>query len=146
MTAAAMGVSNSRGGGTVGSVIVSVFNTPETPVVVVSFLEFCPSLTVSRKVVESLRGRPRLRFGERGGCPSSLGEVGCGEGVTVLSGSGNLGEVLGGRPLFLFKGVAREFTLDSVEVEVASLPGGMSVFLAWFPPLPLPRCCCCSPS
>lgn len=126
--------------------LASVFDIPDTPVVAFSFLEFCPSLTVSGMVVESLRGRPLLRFGERGGFPSSLGEVGCGEGVTVLSGSGNLGGVLGGRPLFLFKGVTREFTLESVEVEAVSLPGVMSVFLDWFPPLPLPRCCCCSPS
>lgn len=130
----------------VGSVLASVFDIQDTQVVVVSFLEFCPSLTVSGVVVESLRGRPLLRFGERGGLPSSLGEVGCGEGVTVLSDSGNLGGVLGGRPLFLFKGVTREFTLDSVEVKVLSLPGGMSIFLDWFPPLPRPRCCCCSPS
>lgn len=146
MIIASMGVSDLWGDGTVGSVLASVFDIPGTPVVVVSFLEFCPSLTVSGMVVESLRGRPLLRFGESGGFPSSLGEVGCVEGATVLSDSGNLGGVLGGRPLFLFKGVTRELTLDSVEVEVASFPGGMSVFRDWLLPLPLPRCCCCSPS
>lgn len=113
----------------VGSVLASVTAKPDTSVVVVvSFLEFCPSLTVSGMVVESLRGRPLFRFGERGGFPSH-GELGCGEGVTLLSSSGNLGTVLGGRPLFLFKGVTRELTLDSVEAEVASFPGGVSVFL-----------------
>lgn len=126
--------------------LASVFDIPDMSAVMISFLEFCPSQTASGMVVESLRGRPRLRFGERGGFPSSFGEVGCGEAVAVLSGSDNLGGVLGGRPLFLFKGVAKEFTLDSVEVEEASLPGGVSVFLGWFPPLPLPRCSCCSPS
>lgn len=148
MTTAAIGVCDLWGGGTLGSVLASVFDIPDTPVMVVSFLEFCPSLIVSGKVVESLRGRPLLRFGERVGFPSSLGGVVCEEGVTVLSCSGNLGGVLGGRPLFLFKGIAREFALDSVEVEVVSLPGGMSVFLDWFAPLPLPRfcCCCCSTS
>lgn len=145
MITAAMGVSDMWGVGTVGSVLASVFDIPDTPVMVVACLEFCPSLTGSGMVVESLRGRPRLRFGERGGFPCSFGEVGCVEGVTVLSCSGNLGGVLGGRPLFLFKGVTREFTLDSVEVEVGSLPGGTSVFLGWLPPLPLPICCCCSP-
>lgn len=134
------------GDGTVGSVLASVFDIPDTSVVVVSFLEFCPSQTASGVVVESFRGRPLLRFGERGGFPSSLGEVGCGEAVTVQSGSDNLGGVLGGRPLFLFKGIAKEFTLDSVEAEEASLPGGVSVFLGWFPPRPRPRCSCCSPS
>lgn len=119
--------------------LASVFDIPDMSAVMISFLEFCPSQTASGMVVESLRGRPRLRFGERGGFPSSFGEVGCGEEVAVLSGSDNLGGVLGGRPLFLFKGVAKEFTLDSVEVEEASLPGGVSVFLGWFPPLPLPR-------
>lgn len=114
-------------------------------VVVVSFLKFCPSPTVSGTVVESLRGRPLLRFGERGGFPSSVGEVG-GEGIViVLSGSDNLGGVLGGRPLFLFKGVPTEFTPDSARDEVGSLPGSMSTFLGWFPPLPLPRWSC-SPS
>lgn len=142
MTTAAIGVSDLFGDGGVGSVLASVFDRSDTPVGVFSFLEFCPSLTVSGVVVESLRGRPLLRFGERGGFPSSLGEVGSGEGATVLSGSGNLGGVFGGRPLFLFKGVTRE--LDSVAVEVASLPGGVSVFLDWFHPLPRPRCCCCS--
>lgn len=132
--------------GTVGSMLASVFDIPDTPGVVFSFLGFCPSLIVSGMFVESLRGRPLLRFGERGGFPSSFGEVGCWEGVTMLSDSGNLGGVLGGRPLFLFKGITREFTLDSVEVEVVSLPGVMSIFLGWFPPLPLPKCCCCSPS
>lgn len=146
MTTAAIGVSDLWGGETVGSVLASVLDIPDIPVVVVSFLELCPSLTVSGAVVESLRGRPLLRFGERGGFPSSLGEVGCEEGVTVLSDSGNLGGVLGGRPLFLFKGATTEFTLESVEVAVASLPGCTSVFLDWFPPLPRPRCCCCSPS
>lgn len=97
----------------------------------VSFLELCPSL--SGKFEVSLRGRPLLRFGERGGFPSSFGEVGC-----VLSVSGNLGGVFGGRPLFLFTGATREFTLESVEVEVVSLPGITSVFFDWFPPLPLP--------
>lgn len=147
MITAAMGVSDLWED--VGSVLASVFDIPDTAVVVVvSLLEICLSLTVSSTFVESLRGRPRLRFGESGGLPSSLSEVGCVEGVAVLSASGNLGGVLGGRPLFLFKGVTREFTLDSVEVAVASLPGGMSVFLDWIPPLPLPRscCCCCSPS
>lgn len=134
-----MGLSNFWGDGTDDPVIASVFDIPGTPVVVVSFLQFCPSLTVSGKVVESLRGRPLLRFGERGGFPSSVGEVGCFEEATVLSDSGNLEGVFGGRPLFLFKGVTREFTLESVEVEMASLPGGMSVFLDWLPPLPLPR-------
>lgn len=141
-----MGVSDLWGGGSVGatgSVLASIFDKPDTSEVVVSFLEFCPSLTVSGVVVESLRGRPLLRFGERGGFPSSVGEMGCGEvAATVLS----VGGVLGGRPLFLLIGVTREFTLDSVEAEVASLPGGVSVFLAWFPPRPRPRCCCCSPS
>lgn len=146
MITAVVGVSDLWGDRTVGSVLALVFDIPHTLVVVLSLLEFCPSLTVSRMVVDSLRGRPLLRFGERGGFPSSLGEVGCGEGVTVLSDSGNLGGVLGGRPLFLFKGTSREFTLDSAEVEVASLPGGTSIFLDWFTPLPLPRCCCCSPS
>lgn len=139
---AAMGLTNLRGDGGVSSVLTIVLDIPVRPVVVVS----CPSLIVSGMVVESLRGRPLLRFGERGGFPSSLGEMGCVEGVTGLLVSGNLGEVLGGRPLFLFKGVATEFKLGSVEVEVVSLPGAMSVFLDWFPPLPLPRCCCCSPS
>lgn len=141
---AVVGVSDLRGDGTVGSVLASVFDIPGAPVV--SVLEICPSLIVSGMAMDSLRGRPLLRFGESGGFPSSFGKVGCGEGVTVCSESGNLGGVLGGRPLFLFKGVSREFTLDSVEAEVASLPGGMSVFLDWFPPLPLPRCGCCSPS
>lgn len=125
--------------------LASVFDIPGTPVLVVSFLHFCPSTIVSGKVEESLRGRPLLRFGERGGFPSSFGEVGCFEDATVLSASGNLG-VFGGRPLFLFKGVTIEFTLESVEVEMASLPGGMSAFLAWLLPLPLPRCWCCSPN
>lgn len=144
LATAALGVSNFWGAA--GCVLASGFDKPDTSVAEVSVLEFCPSLMVSGMVVESLRGRPLLRFGERGGFPSSLGEPGCGEGVTVLSGSGNLEGVLGGRPLFLFKGVTREFTLDSVEVEVVSLPGGVSVFLDWFPPRPRPRCCCCSPS
>lgn len=134
MTTAAIGVSDLCGDETVGSVLASVFDIQDTSV---SFVEFCPSLIGSGEVVESLRGRPLLRFGERGGFPSSLGEVGCGEVVTVLSGSCNLGGVLGGRPLFLFKGVQREFTLESVEV--VSLPGVTSVFLDWFPPLPRPR-------
>lgn len=143
LTTAAIRVSDFWGAA--GSVLASGLDKPDTSVVVVSFLEFCPSPTLSGMLVESLRGRPRLRFGDSGGFPSSLGVAGCG-GVTVLSGSGNLGGVLGGRPLFLFKGVTREFTLDSVEVEVASLPGVVSVFLHRFPPRPRPRCCCCSPS
>ncbi len=129
MITAAMGVSNLWGGGAVGSVLALVSDIPGRPVVVASFLEFCPSPIVSCVFEESLRGRPLLRLGERGGFPSSLGEMGCVEGVMVLSGSGNLGVILGGRPLFLFKGVAREIKLDSVEVEVVSLPGGMSGFL-----------------
>lgn len=144
LTAAAIGVSDFWGAA--GSVLASGFDEPDTSVVVISFFELCPSPTVSGIVVESFRGRPLLRFGERGGFPSSPGEVGCGEGVTVLSDSGILGGVLGGRPLFLFSGVTREFTLDSAEVEVASFPGGVSVFLDWFPPRPRPGCCCCSPS
>lgn len=91
--------------------------------------------------MESLRGRPLLRLGDSGGCPSSIGDVGCGEVVVVLSSSGSLGGVLGGRPLFLFKGGTREFTLDSTEGEAVSLPGGVSVFLDWFAPRPLPICC-----
>lgn len=133
MTAAAAGVSDR----TAGPVLGSVFDAADTS-------ELCPSITVSSTVVESLRGRPLLRLGDRGGLPSSLGEVGCGEGVTVLSWSGSLGGVLGGRPLFLFKGGTSEFTLDSVEAEAGSLPGGVSVFLDWVAPLPRPRCC--SPS
>lgn len=130
-----------------GSVLAAVFDSePDSSIVVVEgfLLEFCPAPTVSGAVIESLRGRPLLRFGERGGLPSSLGDVGCGGGDTVNSGSGTLGGVLGGRPLFLFIGAMTELTLGSVEV--LSLPGGVSVFLGWFPPLPLPRCCCCSPS
>lgn len=93
-------------------------------------------------VVESLRGRPLLRLGDSGGFPSSIAEMGCGHVVDALSSSGSLVGVLGGRPLFLFKGGMREFMLDSAaEVEAASLPGGMSVFLDWFTPRPLPRCC-----
>lgn len=106
--------------------------------------EFCPSLTVSVVVVESLRGRPLLRLGDRVGFPSSLGKVGCNECVTVPSPSGSLGGVLGGRPLFLFNGVTSEFILDSVEAVVGSFPGTGSAFLDKFAPLPLPRCC--SPS
>lgn len=129
METAALGVSDLGADGAVGSVSASVSDIPDKEAVVASFLQFCPSLIVSGRFVESLRGRPLLRLGERGGFPSSLGEVGSVEGVTVFSGSGSLGEVLGGRPLFLFKGVVREFKLDSVEVGVASLPGVMSVFL-----------------
>lgn len=78
MTTAAIGVSDLWGDKTVDSVLASVFDITDTPAVVVSFLEFWPSLTVSGVVVESLRGRPLLRFGERGGFPSSTGKVGCG--------------------------------------------------------------------
>lgn len=60
----------------VGSVPASVFDKPDPSVVVVSFVEFCSSVTPSSMVVESLRGRPLLRLGERGGLHSSLGEVG----------------------------------------------------------------------
>lgn len=114
--------------------------------VTASFLELYPSPTESVTKVESLRGRPRLRFGERGALSSSLGKVGGWGEFTVFSGSGTLGGVLGGRPLFLFTGAVLAFTLASVEVEVVSFSGGASIFLGWFPPLPLPRCCCCSPS
>lgn len=129
---AAMAVSNES----TASVLVSIFDTSE----------FCSSLIASAMVTQSLGGRPLLRLGDRGGFPSSLGEMGCGERVVVvvLSVSDILGGVLGGRPLFLFKGVPSAFTLDSAEAEVASLPGGVSVFLDWFPPLPLPMNC--SPS
>lgn len=130
-----------------GSVLAAVFDSvPDTPIVVVEgfLLEFCPAPTVSGAVVESLRGRPLLRFGERGGLPSSFGEAGGRGGDTLHSGSDTLGGVLGGRPLFLFIGAITELTLGSAEV--LSLPGGVSVFLGWFPPLPLPRCWCCSPS
>lgn len=133
MITSAMGVSDTLRDSTVGSLLASFS--------VDSFLEFCSSLIVSGEVVESLRGRPLLRFGEFGGFPSSLCDVGCGEEATVLPASGNLGGVLGGRPLFLFKFPARELTLDSVEV--VSLPG-VSVFLDWF--APLPRLRSCSPS
>lgn len=144
LTTAAVRVSDFWGAA--GTVLASGLDKPDTAVVVVSFLKFCPSPTLSDVVVESLRGRPRLRFGDSGGFPSWLSLAGCGVGVPVLSGSGNLGGVLGGRPLFLFKGVTREFTLGSVEVDVGSLSGVASVFLHWFPPRPRPRCCCCSPS
>lgn len=108
----------------VGSVLVSVFNKLESSVVVVvavSVLEFCPSQMLSG--VKSLQGRPLFRFGDREGFPSSVGDVGCGEGegqgegeaADLLSGSVNLGGVLGGRPLFLLKGVTKEFKLDSEE-------------------------------
>lgn len=136
-------ISGLWGDGDVSSVPASVFDEPDASAAYVSFLEFCSSLTTSGVVVESFRGRPLLRFGESGGFPSSLGEVCCGDGVTVPSGSDTLRVDLGGRPLFLFKGVSREFPQDSAEVEVASLPSGVSVLLDWFPPRPLPRCCCC---
>lgn len=136
----AAGVSGLWGGGTAGPVRASAFVIPGAPTF------FCPSLTVSGTFAESLRGRPLLRLGESGGFLSSLGEVGCAGVATALPDSGNLGGVFGGRPLFLFRGVTRELTLDSAEVKAASLPGVGSVFLDWLPPLPLPRCCCCSPS
>ena len=139
LTAAAVRISDLTGGGAVSSAPASAFNKRETSEAVVSFLEFCPSPTVSDVVVESFLGRPLLRFGERGAFPSSLGDVGCGEGLAVLSCSGNLRLVFGGRPLFLFKGVTREFTLESAEDDVVSLPGAVSVFLDWFPPRPRPR-------
>lgn len=126
------------GGATAGSLLTSAF---VLPAVEVAFFEFCPSLTVSgRVVVESLRGRPLLRLGESGGFPSSFGEVGCVGVATAPPDSGNLGGVFGGRPLFLFGGVTRELTPDSAEVEAGSLPGVGSVFLDWLPPLPLPTC------
>lgn len=131
--------------GTVSSLLTSGFDVLGTPVVGVSCLEFCPSLMVSGIFAESFRGRPLLRFGESGGFPSSLGEVGWEGGVTVVSDSGNLGGVLGGRPLFLFTGT-RELALDSEVVEMASLPRPVSVLRDWFAPLPLPGRSCCSPS
>lgn len=140
----ATGFSGSLGDVSICSVLASVFKfVPDTSILVVSVLEVCSVLSVSGNDVESLRGRPLLRFGERGGFPSfpsSLGEVGCGEGLAVWSGSVILGGVLGGLPLLRFKGVVREFIFESVELEGVSLH---SVFLAWLPPLPL---CCCSPS
>lgn len=92
MITAALGLSSLWADGTVGSVLASVFDIPDRQAVVASFLQFCPSLIVSGVFVESLRGRPLLRLGERGGFPSSLGEVGCVEGVCVIvfSGSGSL--------------------------------------------------------
>lgn len=120
------------------SVLMSVFDAADTS-------EICSSPTASAAVMKSLGGRPLLRLGDRGGFPSSVGEVGCGEGVVVvLSVSDILGGVLGGRPLFLFNGVPSEFMLDSAEAEAASLLGGVSLFLDWLPPLPLPSSC--SPS
>lgn len=107
----------------------------------VSFLDFFAML--SGTFVR--RGRPLLRFGDTGGVPSSPGDMGCVEGATMLSDSGNTDGVLGGRPLFLFNGATGEFTLESVEVELVDFPGGVSVFLDWLPPLPRPKYCCCSP-
>lgn len=123
------------------SELSSSFDTADAP-------GFCPSPAGSDAVTESLRGRPLFRFGDRGGFSSSRGKLAIGIGLTVLSDSNNLGEVLGGRPLFLFNGAAKEFKLDSVAPDVASFPGIESVFLDWFPPRPRPRrsCCCCSPS
>lgn len=106
--------------------------------------EFCPSPATSGVVTESLRGRPLLRFGEGGRFSSSIGEVGM--GLIVSSDSSNLGGVFGGRPLFLFNGVAVELKGDSVELKAVSFPGMGSVFLDWFGPRPRPTCCCCSPS
>lgn len=89
--------------------------------------EFCPgaaavavALAVAVAVaVASLRGRPLLRFGESGGLPSTLSGVGRGGDVCSRLGSGALGGVLGGLPLFRLTGAAA-FTLVSVEL---SLPG-----------------------
>lgn len=117
------------------SVLISVFDAADTS-------EICSSPTASAAVTKSLAGRRLLRLGDRGGIPSSVGEVGCGEGVVVvvvvLSVSHILGGVLGGRPLLLLSGVPSEFMLDSAEAEAASL------LLDWLPPLPLPSSC--SPS
>lgn len=109
-------------------VSVVVFETPDTSDELVSFLELGPSQALSADVVESLRGRPLFRLGERGGLLSSVGEVGCEGGATALSGSGGLVDVFGGRPRFRFKGVTNELT-PSAGAELASLPGGVSTFL-----------------
>lgn len=73
---AAVGVSALGGGD--GSELGSGFDMPDTPVTAVSSLALCPSFIVSSMAVdvESFRGRPLLRFGERVGFCSSLGEVG----------------------------------------------------------------------
>lgn len=91
------------------------------PVSAFGKLELCASRTLSGVAVESLRGRPLFRFGDRGGFLSSVE----GEGVTL--GSAKAVGFLGGRPLFLFKGVTRQLTLESV-----------SDFLVWGAPLPRP--------
>lgn len=130
VVAAALGLSDSCRDGSAGT----VFDKSDTPGVKVSFVRVCPSPALTGMVGDCLGGRPLLRFGERGAFPSSLGEVGCEEGVTGSSDSDDLGGVLGGRPLFLFREVAGQ--LESIE---ESFPGCVSVFLDWFPPLPLPR-------
>lgn len=61
--------------GTVSSLLTSGFDVLGTPVVGVSCL-LMVSLMVSGIFAGSFRGRPLLRFGESGGFPSSLGEVG----------------------------------------------------------------------
>lgn len=131
--------------GAVSSLLTPSLDIPGVPAAGIPCRAFCPSLTVSGTVAESFRGRPRLRLGESVGFPSSGREVGWEGGVTVLSGSANLGGVFGGRPLFLFTGT-RELTLDSEEAGAPSRPGAVSARRAWPPPLPRPAGSCCSPS
>lgn len=140
------GMAGGTAGGTVsttGSLLTPGFDRPGVAALGTPCLAFSPSLTGSGAVAESFRGRPRLRFGESVRFPSSAGEVGCKGGVTVLSGSANLGGVFGGRPLFRFTGT-RELTPASDKTAVPSLPGADSVRRAWPPPLPLPAGSCCS--
>ena len=69
-----------------------------------------------------------MRFGEMVGLASNLSGSGSGAGGES-KGAGGCG-FLGGLPRFLFTGTTTEFSLGSVpDVDVGSLPGGVSVFL-----------------
>lgn len=105
--------------GSSGSVLTASDREPGW--LVVLEVELCPAPTAFFTVVESLRGRPRLRFGERAGLPS-LAEVGWGGDTCSGWDTANLRGVLGGRPLFRFTGGV-ELALLAGEDTFPSFPG-----------------------
>lgn len=90
-------------------------------VLAVGAFEFFPAPTAFLHP-KFLRGRPLLRFAEKGGLPSSLGKLGWGGDRCSGWGSTTLRGVLGGRPLFRFNGGVELATLVPEDV-VPSFPG-----------------------
>lgn len=108
--------------GSVSAAAVSDREPAWLVVLAVGVFEFFPAPTAFVTVVEFLRGRPLLRFGEKGGLPSSLGKLGWGGDRCSGWGSTTLRGVLGGRPLFRFNGGVELATLVP-EDALPSFPG-----------------------